>query len=249
MGTESENNNSQVIARAAVILRALENQPNGLSISALARATALPRTTVHRLVASLEAEQLLINSKNGVQLGPALARLSLSAHTDIISLSKPPMETLGRKTRETVDLSVYRGSYAVLVGQFVSDQELRVASAVGTAFPCHCTAHGKAMLALLPDEQIAEIFSQTSEKRTPGTLDSLAALLADIKHIRHQGFAVDKEEHAAGVCGIGVSIRASLSEHYAISVAVPTVRFNEKFDLLLSSLMQCRTEIEAMLAP
>ncbi|HBT4769503.1 IclR family transcriptional regulator [Klebsiella pneumoniae] len=249
MSTESENTGSQVIARAAVILRALENQPKGLSISALSRATKLPRTTVHRLVVSLESEQLLINSKSGVQLGPALARLALSAHTDVISLSRPAMETLGRRTRETVDLSVFRGTYAVSVGQFVSDQELRVVSAVGTAFPCHCTAHGKAMLALLPDERIAEIFHQFPDKRTLRTLDTLPAILEEIRQIRHQGFAVDHEEHAAGVCGIGVSIRASLSEHYAISVAVPAVRFNEKFDLLLSSLMQCRAETEAILAP
>ncbi|WP_036646437.1 helix-turn-helix domain-containing protein [Pantoea sp. A4] len=44
---------SQVIARTALILHTLENFPQGLSISALARAAAMPRTTVHRLVTSL----------------------------------------------------------------------------------------------------------------------------------------------------------------------------------------------------
>ncbi|MDF9721809.1 helix-turn-helix domain-containing protein [Serratia marcescens] len=142
MSNDADNSGSQVIARAATLLRALETQPKGMTISQLSRETGLPRTTVHRLVTSLESQQLLIMGSGGVQLGPALARLAASAHTDVITLAKPAMETLGRRTRETVDLCVYRGSHAVSVGQFVSDQELRVVSAVGTAFPCHCTAHG-----------------------------------------------------------------------------------------------------------
>lgn len=166
MSNDADNSGSQVIARAATLLRALETQPKGMTISQLSRETGLPRTTVHRLVTSLESQQLLIMGSGGVQLGPALARLAASAHTDVITLAKPAMETLGRRTRETVDLCVYRGSHAVSVGQFVSDQELRVVSAVGTAFPCHCTAHGKAILAELPDEKlrICSAASRMSER-------------------------------------------------------------------------------------
>lgn len=248
METESDNNGSQVIARAATLLRALENQPKGMTISSLSRETGLPRTTVHRLVTSLEAQQLLIVGANGVQLGPALARLAASAHTDVISLARPAMETLGRRTRETVDLCVYRGSHAVSVSQFVSDQELRVVSAVGTAFPCHCTAHGKAMLAILQDEKITDLLGSRPDIRTDNTLHTLSAILEEVQETRTRGYGIDREEHARGVCGIGVYINASLSEHYAISVAVPALRFEEKFDHLLGSLLQCKAEIEALLA-
>lgn len=247
MSTESDNNGSQVIARAATILRALENQPKGMTISSLSRETGLPRTTVHRLVASLESQQLLIASNDGIQLGPALARLAASAHTDVISLSRPAMETLGRRTRETVDLCVYRGSHAVSVSQFVSDQELRVVSAVGTAYPCHCTAHGKAILAILADEKIAELLGNRPDVRTDNTLRTLSAVLEDARENRVRGYAIDREEHARGVCGIGVYIKGGLSEHYALSLAVPTLRFEEKFDHLLGSLLQSKAEIEAML--
>ncbi len=246
MSNEADSSGSQVIARAATILRALELQPKGMTISHLSRETGLPRTTVHRLVTSLESQQLLIAGSAGVRLGPALARLAASAHTDIIALAQSPMETLGRRTRETVDLCVYRGSHAVSVSQFVSDQELRVVSAVGTAFPCHCTAHGKAILAILADEKIADLLGGQPDVRTDSTLRTLPSLLDDIRQTLARGYAVDREEHARGVCGIGVYLNTGAGEHYAISVAVPALRFDEKLDHLLSSLMQCKAEIEAL---
>lgn len=246
MGHEADNTGSQVIARAAQILRSLEVNPGGMTISQLSRETGLPRTTVNRLVTSLESQQMLVTGTTGVKLGPALARLAASAHTDIISLARPSMETLGRRTRETVDLCVYRGSHTVSVGQYASDQELRVVSAVGTAFPSHSTAHGKAILAMLTDEKIKELLGLRPDIRTEYTCSTLPLILENIRNIRELGYAIDREEHARGVCGVGVYINTGLHEHYAISIAVPAMRFEEKFDLLLSSLLQCKAEIEAL---
>ena len=50
----------QVIARAATILRALEEQPAGLSLGQIAQRVDLARSTVQRIVAALAAEKLLI---------------------------------------------------------------------------------------------------------------------------------------------------------------------------------------------
>ncbi len=244
---ETKNQDSQVIVRAAQILRTLENQPKGLSITALAKETGLPRTTVHRLVASLESQQLLTNGIHGVQLGPALARLAASAHADIVTLSRSAMETLGRRTRETVDLSVYRGTHAVLVSQYASDQELRVISPLGTAFPCHCTAHGKALWAFQPEANIAAFLKPGLEARTEATVTKPQILLTELESIRTTGYAVDHEEHARGVSGLAVVLHTHLSEQYALSIAVPSLRFEERHDALLSALLQCKAEIETLL--
>lgn len=248
MVADSEGNGSQVIARAATILRALEDQPAGLSMSALAKATALPRTTVHRLVTSLITQQMLLQDSDGIKLGPALARLAASAHIDIIALAQPAMATLGRRTRETVDLCVWRGSHTVLVGQFVSDQELRVASPVSTAFPSHCAAHGKALLAQQSDEALEVLLPQLNEVRTSNTLQTRQPLLAEIALIRQQGYAIDREEHARGVCGISVALQTGVGERYALAIAAPALRFDEQFAHLLASLLQAKVEIEALVA-
>lgn len=237
----------QVIARAAAVLKALENQTQGLSLGQIAKAANLPRTTVHRIVGALEAQQFVVTGQGGVKLGPALARLAASAHTDVIAIARPFIEALGRRTRETVDLCVFRGMHAISVDQYASDQELRVVSAIGTAFPCHCTAHGKALLANLADEQIDVLYQDIElEKRTPASAPNLATLKQYLGEARANGFAIDREEHARGVCGIGVILRSGMTEQYALSLAVPALRFEDQLESLKAALMQCRAEIEGV---
>lgn len=245
--SEADSGGKQVIARAAAVLKTLENQRDGLSLSQIAKVSGLPRTTVHRIVTALEAQQMVISGSSGVRLGPALVRLAASAHTDLVSIARPYVESLGRRTRETVDVCVYRGLHAISVDQYPSDQELRVVSAVGTAFPIHCTAHGKALLSMFSDERLSQMLGEPLERRTPSSLVALDALIEDVGIARQRGWAVDHEEHAMGVCGIGVQIRSGLSEHYAISLAVPALRFHDNLEPLKAALLQCKAEIEAVI--
>jgi len=244
---ESEGGGKQVIARAAAVLRALENQRDGLSLSQIAKVADLPRTTVHRIVTALEAQQLVITGSGGVRLGPALVRLAASAHTDIVAIARPYVESLGRRTRETVDVSVYRGLHAISVDQYPSDHELRVVSPVGTAFPIHCTAHGKVLMSVFSNEFLRHLLIDSLERRTPSTLTDLEALIENVSLARDVGWAIDEQEHAPGVCGIGIYLRSGLAEHYAISLAVPTLRFRENLDGLKAALLQCKAEIEAVI--
>ena len=247
MASEVDSGGKQVIARAAAVLKTLENQRQGMSLSQIAKASGLPRTTVHRIVTALEAQQMVLTGSNGVRLGPALVRLAASAHTDVVAIARPYVESLGRRTRETVDVSVYRGLHAISVDQYASDQELRVVSPVGTAFPIHCTAHGKMLLSACSDEFLKQLLTDPLERRTPLTLVDAAAVIEDVRLARAQGFAIDQEEHARGVCGIGVYVRSGLAEHYAISLAVPALRFHESLETLKAALLQCKAEVESVI--
>src|ERR1700712_296253 len=247
MASEVDSGGKQVIARAAAVLKTLENQRQGLSLSQIAKVSGLPRTTVHRIVTALEAQQMVLTGSTGVRLGPALVRLAASAHTDIVPIARPYVENLGRRTRETVDVSVYRGLHAVSVDQYVSDQELRVVSPVGTAFPIHCTPHGKVMLSALSDEFLIQLLAAPLERRTPSTVVAAEAVIQQVRIAREQGFAVDLEEHANGVCGIGVYVRSGLAEHYAISLAVPALRFHDDLKKLKAALLQCKAEVESVI--
>lgn len=237
---------SGVIARAATVLKVLEACPAGLSLAQLAKHCALPRSTVYRLVASLEAQQFVSQSAAGVTLGPALARMAAAAHTDIVALARPAIEALARRTRETVDLAVYRGLHAILVEHSVSDRELRVVSPPGTAFPSNATAPGKAMLAALPDEQLYALLPEELEQRTAHTCVDRARLLIHLQEIREKGVAIDREEHALGVCGVAVALTLPGNERYALSIAAPALRFDEHLPVLLPALLQTRAEIESL---
>ncbi|RFQ00860.1 hypothetical protein D0O09_17205 [Pseudomonas putida] len=85
------------------------------------------------------------------------------------------------------------------------------------------------------------------ERRTGSTIVSLNTLIEEVSVVREQGWAIDQEEHAQGVCGIGVNIRSGLSEHYAISLAVPALRFHDNLEALKAALLQCKAEVEAVI--
>lgn len=244
---ETDKTSKQVIARAATILKIISQSVAGMNITQLSRTCGLPRSTVHRMVATLEEQQLVINAKEGVRLGPALLSLATAAHTDFVTAARPAVVALGRRTKETIDVSVSRGLHAVLVDQYASDRELRVVSAPGTAFPVHCTAHGKAMLATMDDSVLANLLPEMLPASTSKTASNRVELLAEIAHIRQQGFATDNEEHAEGVCGLAFAINSGISSLYAVSIAVPVLRFQRNKEVLLAELCKTRAEIESVL--
>ncbi|MEZ5889355.1 MAG: IclR family transcriptional regulator [Xanthobacteraceae bacterium] len=217
----------QVIARAASILRALEDQPQGLSLGQIAQHVQLARSTVQRIVAALEAEGLLIAaSPNGrVRLGPGIMRLATSVQTDFVSIARPFLARLSGELRETVDLAVAKRDHLVFIDQVIGSQRLRTVSAVGEKFPLYCTANGKAYLAKLEDKAIEALIGRTFVARTPSTYTSLNRLLKDLERVRETGVAYDREEHTLGICAAGIAMRDLLGNCVAISVPVPTQRY------------------------
>lgn len=235
----NEKSQVQVIARAASILRALEDQAAGLSLGQIAQRVGLARSTVQRIVSALEAEKLLIAaSPNGrVRLGPTILRLAASVRTDFVSLAHSFLVKLSNELRETVDLAIVKRDHLVFVDQVIGSQRLRTVSAVGESFPLYCTANGKAVLAQLERPMIEKLLGKSFEKRTPRTLTRLDELLAELEEVRKIGVAFDCEEHTLGICAAGVALRDALGNTIAISVPVPTQRFKEQRELIASRLL------------
>jgi DNA-binding IclR family transcriptional regulator len=225
-----EKNHVQVIARAASIMRALEDTTTGLSLGEIAIKVGLARSTVQRIVAALESEKLVVAASPAgrVRLGPTILRLAGSVRTDFVALAKPFLVELSKELHETVDLVSIKGDHLVFIDQVTGSQRLRTVSAVGESFPLYCTANGKAYLAELDDEAIETLIGRNYKTRTPNTLTKLTQLMDDIRNIRSNGFAVDHEEHTLGICAAGVAMRDMLGNFVAISVPVPAQRFQQE---------------------
>ena len=85
MRQASDKNQVQVIARAAHILRALEGEDAGLSLGQIAARVSLARSTVQRIVASLEAEKLLIAASPTGEPAPSTMRPTISMRSPTVS--------------------------------------------------------------------------------------------------------------------------------------------------------------------
>jgi DNA-binding IclR family transcriptional regulator len=238
-------NGVQVIARAAQILRALDGEPEGLSLSQLSERLGLPRSTVHRVVSALATEGLLAAaSPNGrVRLGPELARLALSSRRELRQELRPHLQRLFDTLNETVDCAVLDGDHLRFIDQIAAPHRLRAVSSVGATFPLHCTANGKAILAELARDEVARVLPTRLKRCMPATITGRAELLAELETVRATHVAFDREEHTTGISAAGIAVRDPFGALAAISVPMPTQRFAGREQEIADALVAARAEI------
>ena len=220
------NQGVQVIARAAEILRVLKNDNAGLSLGQIAERVHLPRSTVQRIVNALLAERLVMSSSSegGLRLGSEIQSLAAAGRVNMTELVHPVLTELAKRTKETVDLAVFRDDHMVFLDQVIGTHRLRTVSAVGEVFPMTDTANGKAALSLLEDDKVVSIAAR--ELKADGqTQRPLSDFLKEIEDIRATGIAWDLDEHTQGISAAGFAFRDPVGLIYAISVPVPSHRF------------------------
>ena len=218
----------QVIARAASILRALEDKPEGLSLGAIAKEVGLPRSTVQRIVGALDNEKFVIaaSPEGRVRLGPGLVPLGSAAKADFDHIVRPYLQRLSAELDETVDLSVFDRHVMVFIDQVISTtHRLQAASAIGVTFPPHCCANGKAVLAASDDSTVDAVIKRGLASFTRNTITTGKALREELARVRDAGVAFDREEQTEGICAVGTAFPDPYGRLLAVSVPVPSVRF------------------------
>ena len=239
----------QVIARAAAILRALEGQPNGLTLGELATRVSLARSTVQRIVKALLDERLLMTAgpMAGVTLGPMLVRLAAGVTIDVVHIVRPYIELLSRQLDETVDLSMIDDDSALFIDQVVGSQRLAAVSRIGERFPLHGAANGKALLAAARAQQPTLAENHLRRADPTATAAAHGLLARELDDIQHSLIAFDKDEHTVGVSAVGTWFRDAAGTPYALSIPVPSVRFDGG-RRLIEPLLATRRQIVTALA-
>lgn len=253
---ESEDDSSrtqnpvQVITRVADILRALEGEPDGLSLAQIAARVGLARSTVHRLTVGLTAEGFVIPaSPNGrVRLGPALARLGVASRRELKEELEPFVKRLAEAVEETVDVAVLDGASVRFIDQIEGAHRLRAVSRVGDRFPLHCSANGKALLAALPREQAEKLLPPRLEAFTPHTITARAALGLELDRVAADGYAFDREEHTLGICAVASVVRDAAGAAAALTVVVPTQRFTGNEQYFVDQLLRVCRDVNGLLS-
>ena len=235
----------QVITRAINVLRALEGEPEGLSLGQIAQRVGLARSTVQRIVDALRTEQFVIAASPtaGVRLGPALIRLAASASVEFDQITRPIMAALSQAIGETVDLSVLKGNGAIFTDQVQGPHRLRAVSGIGETFPLHCTANGKALLALMAPERRERLLSGRLKRYTNSTVTDRDALEELLREGERSGLAYDLEEHSEGICAVGTAFLDPIGREYSLSIPVPATRFPAKRQLLGKLLKKTRADL------
>ncbi|MCB1487275.1 MAG: helix-turn-helix domain-containing protein [Bauldia sp.] len=221
----------QSLTRALSILDALAASDDGMTLTALARQVALPPSSAHRLLTTMQRQRFVrfdqtsMSWQIGVQafhVGNAFARTR-----DVAVLAKPYMRKLMEECGETVNLYVLSSNESVVcMAQIQCHQTIRAISRPGGQVRMHGSAAGKAMLAHMTREEVADIARKHGLARnTANTIDSLRKLHADLGRIRERGYSIDDEEFAIGLRCVASPIFDERGvAHAALSVAGPSSR-------------------------
>ena len=247
--SENRKNGIQVIARAASILRLLKDTQSGLSLGQISRQIALPRSTVQRIVKTLQAERLVIAnpSGGGLRLGPEVNALAQANSYNVVETCRLFLTELTELTGETADLSVLRGAGVIFLDQVAGTQRLRTVSSVGEVFPLTTTANGMACLSRIPVKSALSLVVNEWDRR--GITGDIKKMDAELSHIRQNRLAYDKDAHTVGISAIGFAFNdLSSGDIVAISIPVPSTRFLEKRKLIETALRKTAFHIDKLMA-
>lgn len=241
--TEQHQDTIQSVVRALRVLQAFSSKQPELGVAELSRLTGLHKTTVYRLLVTLEQERFVQHSpdKDKYKLGPALIRLGrvVLDSTDLAKLALPHLHTLADETDETVMLEIWDNDRTLVVACVEGRHLSRVSTRTGSRMPAHASSSGKLLLAFLPREEVDKVIVRELKRYTENTITDQGSLLVELAKIRANGIAFDREELDIGTCAISVPIfdhRDKLAG--ALTVAGPTQRLSFAEDGGLTHVMQ-----------
>lgn len=211
------------VQRAVEIMSLLTEQRPVITIREIMEATGLPKTTVLRIVQTLDQSGLLSPSASGYVAGPGLWRWAHLAKNSW----EPPAETralmreLVDRQRETVNIYVMHNLARVCVAQEESPMPLRHVVRVGDELPLWAGASSKVLLRDAPVNVLERIVNSSSLGR-----DQLATIRESVAEAAANGFSVSHGEREVGLSAVAVPIHGSGGEVVAsLSYSGPTGRF------------------------
>lgn len=216
------------VDKAVDVLFALHGAGGALGVTALARSLGLPKSSTHRLLATLARRGLVERSEGGrYRPGMGLVALGLGARDrePLCQAARPELEAAAAMLGETVFLVDARGGGLVVLDKVEGQGFLRAAPQVGAVVPVHATAVGKLFLAFAADR--VEAPEGTPERFTARTLRGGPALARAVAEAREAGFAENRDEWIDGLSVLAAPIFARGALAGALAVAAPSPRMTE----------------------
>lgn len=200
-------------------------------VSEVSEALGIPRSSTHALLTSLVDIGLLQCRVRGrYRIGWRVVELAeaLRGRLDVRSIAAPVLDNLVAQHGETSHLAVMERMQVLYVDKVMGTHNVTVQGArIGARLDLHCTGVGKLLLAYQGQADI-EMFleRQTLPRRTPATITDPEAMLAELRAIRRQGFAVDRGEAVAEIHCTAAPIRDDMGVVIAaVSSSAPKDRY------------------------
>jgi DNA-binding IclR family transcriptional regulator len=190
-----------VLERAFTILGAYGPADRKLTLAEMTRRTGIPKATVHRLAGELLELGVLEGERGVYRIGMRMFELGqlVPLQRDLRNAALPFMQDLFEATHETVHLAVLDGTDVLYIDKISGHRRVAAGSRVGGRLPAHCTAVGKAMLAVSPPGVLDALLAAGLAQRTAFTITNPSVLKRQLATVARVGVAYEREESDLGV--------------------------------------------------
>jgi DNA-binding IclR family transcriptional regulator len=240
------------IFRAVRILTCLSE---GISnLTDIASHCQLSNSTVHRLLKTLEKTHLVMYTPfdHRYHLGPLVCQLSSNprtAHEILITCAADEMKRLADISEETVSLDIVMGIESILLYQIQSKHKLKITDDVKSTtklIPVGSTC--KVLLSQFNDEELRLIIKNITWQSLVGNTGvNKDILVAELKRIKEQGYAISHGERITGALGISTPIK-NYTQPAALSITGYDSRLLPKISGLIEELKTSTSRVSNSIA-
>lgn len=208
------------ISRAFTLLELFDRGHQRRNVRDLAHLTGIPRTSVLRLLGTLESQGFVVQvAESTYQVGPGALRWfrvvqeAWTVPEDVLQL----IRALRDRTGESINIYVRQGPRRFSIGQAEGTRTVRSVVSLGAPLPLGAGSSGTVLLAHAPNSVVAEVLAAAEDAD---------AVRSRTESFHQQGFAVSHGERESGASSLSLPLRCANGAVTALSISGPTPRFD-----------------------
>jgi DNA-binding IclR family transcriptional regulator len=203
-------------------LSAFDIAHSAMTLSEIARRTALPLTTVHRLTGELTRHGLLErDEQHHFRIGLRLWEIASTAAraVDLREAALPYLQELYATTRENVQLAVLDGVEAIYLERLSGPDSVHIVTRPGSRLPVHASGVGLVLLAHAPIEVQDEVLGRPLARFTRFTMTDPRRVRRTLADVRRDGYVISDRQ----IEPVSVSVAAPIRDRTRRVVAAVSV--------------------------
>ena len=240
------------LERGLLLLCEFSRSNRTLTAPELARRLALPRSTIFRLLTTLETMGFVTRSGNEYRLGMSVLRLGFEylASLELTELGQPLLARLCDRLNYPSNLVVRDGRSIVYVAKVSPPSVFSSAVNVGTRLPAHATVLGRVLLGDLSLAELRELYPEEHlEQHSHSTPKTVLELFDMAQADRVRGFVSGEGFFESTISTVAAPVRdQSGGIVAALGVTIPTTQIGHvNFQELLLQVRRSADELSRLL--
>lgn len=225
----------QTAQRALEVVRLVAARGE-ITVTEVAGALHISPSMAHRLLQTCTHSGYLRQDFSGApyKVGPLLRQVAqdVERDTDLVELLEPTLKMAAKGLLETCSLAVLEGRNIRFIVSAEGTHLVRVARPIRTVTTAHNTAAGRALLALLPVQEVHKLYRRaTWSHEGQQSITNLETLLEELERTRERGWAIQAGEAQPGLAAVAIALSNTMSQPVAaLTATVPYLRLHRPTD-------------------